>query len=71
MVEAIKNYAKVEHLIYRVSEGQKFARPNDKLSALLDKYSKYLTEELSENDLEYVAAAKLPEIPKYKALKDV
>ena len=69
MVEAIKNYAKVEHLMYLVSENQKFARPKDKLSALLDKYSEYLTEELSEDDLEYATAAKMPEVPKYKSLK--
>lgn len=71
MVEVIKNYAKIEQLMYVVSESQKFARPNDKLSALLDKYSEYLTEELSEKDLEYAVAAKMPEIPKYKTSKNV
>ena len=69
MVEVIKNYAKVEHLMYLVSENQKFAGHKDKLSVLLGKYSEYLTEELSEDDLEYVVAAKLPEVPKYKSLE--
>ena len=71
MIEAIKNHAKVEHLIYLVSENQKFARTKDKLTALIDKYSEYLTDELSEDELSYATAAKMPEIPKYKTLKDV
>lgn len=71
MIEAIKNHAKVEHLIYLVSENQKFARTNDKLTALIDKYSEYLTDELSEDELSYATAAKMPEISKYKTLKDV
>lgn len=69
MIEEIENYAKIEHIMCLVSENQKFARPKDKLSALLDKYSEYLTEELSEDDLEYVSAAKMPEVAKYKFLK--
>lgn len=71
MVKTVNNYANVEKLIYLVSESQKFVRPNDKLSALLGTYSEYLTEELSEDDLEYVTAAKMPKIPKYKILKNV
>lgn len=69
MVETIKNYAKVEHLMYVVSGNQKFARPKDKLTALIEKYSEYLTEELSEDELEYAVAAKMPDVPKYKFLK--
>lgn len=69
MVEIIKDYAKVEHLMRLVSDSQKFAKPKDKLTALVDKYSEYFSEELLEDELEYAVAAKMPEIPKYKKLK--
>ena len=69
MVEVKKSYAKVEHLIYVVSENQKFAKTKDRLTALIEKYSDYLTEELLEVDLEYAAAAKMPNVPKYKKIK--
>lgn len=71
MVDTMKNYANVEKLIYTVSKSQKFIQQKDKLTLLLDKYSKYLSEELSEEELCYVAAAKMPEIPKYKISKDL
>ncbi len=69
MVEGKKSYAKVEQLLYVISENQKLVKTNDRLTTLIEKYSDYLTEELSEVELEYAAAAKMPEIPKYKKLK--
>lgn len=69
MVEIIKDYARVEQLMSFVSDSQKFARPKDKLTALVDKYSQYISEELHEDELEYVVAAKMPDVPKYKKLK--
>ena len=71
MIETMKNYSKVEKLMYIISENQKFAGQKDKLTVLIDKYSEYLSEELSERELEYVAAAKMPEIPKYKLMKNL
>ena len=71
MIETMKNYSKVEKLMYIISGNQKFARQKDKLTALIDKYSEYLSEELSEGELEYATAAKMPEIPKYKLMKNL
>lgn len=71
MVDTMKSYANVEKLIYTVSKSQKFIQQKDKLTLLLDKYSEYLSEELSEEELCYAAAAKMPEIPKYKISKDL
>lgn len=71
MVKTVNNYANVEKLIYLVAENQKFAEPKDKLTSLIEKFSDYMSEELTEDDLAFAAAAKMPEIPKYKTLKDV
>jgi len=71
MVETVKSYTKIEKLIYTVAESQKFMQTKDKLTILLDKYSDYLSDELSEDELSYAVAAKMPEIPKYKSLEDV
>ena len=71
MVKTLDNYANVEKLLCLVAENQKFAKSKDKLTTLIEKFSGYMSEELLEEDLEFVAAAKMPEIPKYKTLKDV
>ena len=71
MVKTVNNYANVEKLIYLVAENQKFAKPKDKLTALIDKFSDYMSEELDEDDLAFAAAAKMPDVPKYKTIKDV
>ena len=71
MLKNIENYENVEKLICMVAENQKFAKSKDKLTSLLEKFSGHLSEELSEEELEFVTAAKMPEIPKYKKLKDV
>lgn len=71
MFKVTNDYTNVEKLICLVAENQKFARPKDKLTTLIDKFSGYMSEELTEEELEFVAAAKMPEIPKYKTLKDV
>lgn len=68
MIETIKDYTNVEKLIYTVSKSQKFIKSKDKLTMLLEKYSDYLSDELSEDELSYVTAAKMPETPKYKNL---
>lgn len=71
MVKTLDDYSNVEKLLCLVAENQKFAKPKDKLTTLIEKFSCYMSEELSEEDMEFVAAAKMPEIPKYKFLKDV
>ena len=71
MVKTLDNYANVEKLLCLVAENQKFAKPKDKLTTLIEKFSCYMSEELTESDLEFATAAKMPEIPKYKTLKDV
>ena len=71
MVKTSDNYANVEKLLCLVAENQKFAKPKDKLTTLIEKFSCYMSEELAEEDLEFATAAKMPEIPKYKTLKDV
>lgn len=71
MVKTLDNYANVEKLLCLVAENQKFAKSKDKLTTLIEKFSGYMSEELLEEDLEFVAAAKMPEIPKYKTLNDV
>lgn len=71
MVKTVNNYANVEKLIYLVAENQKFAKPKDKLTALIEKFSDYMSEELDEDDLTFAAAAKMPDVPKYKTIKDV
>lgn len=71
MVKTVNNYANVEKLIYLVAENQKFAKPKDKLTALIEKFSDYMSEELDEDDLAFAAAAKMPDVPKYKTIKDV
>lgn len=71
MVDTMKDCTNVEKLIYTVSKSQKFIQQKDKLTLLLDKYSNYLSEELSEEELCYATAAKMPEMPKYKISKDL
>ncbi|MCI5605253.1 MAG: hypothetical protein MR413_06350 [Clostridia bacterium] len=71
MVKTVNNYANVEKLIYLVAENQKFAKPKDKLTALIEKFSDYMSEELDEDDLVFAAAAKMPDVPKYKTIKDM
>lgn len=70
MIKSINSYGNVEKLIRVVAEGQKLAKQKDKLTAIVDKCSSYMSEELSEEDLFYVAAAKKPDIPKYKQIKE-
>ena len=71
MVKIINNYENIEQLIYLVAENQKFAKPKDNLTALIEKFSDCISEELNEDDLAFVAAARMPDVPKYKTLKDV
>lgn len=71
MVKTINDYVNVEKLICLIAENQKFAKPKDKLTALIEKFSGYMSEELDEDELAFATAAKMPEIPKYKTLKDV
>ena len=71
MVKTLENYTNVEKLLYLVADNQKFAKRKDKLTTLIEKFSCYMSEELAEEDLEFATAAKMPEIPKYKTLKDV
>lgn len=71
MVKTLENYTNVEKLLYLVADNQKFAKSKDKLTTLIEKFSCYMSEELIDNDLNFVTAAKMPEIPKYKILKDV
>lgn len=71
MVKTVNNYANVEKLIYLVAENQKFAKPKDKLTALIEKFSDYMSEELDEDNLVFAAAAKMPDVPKYKTIKDM
>lgn len=71
MVKTVNNYANVEKLIYLVAENQKFAKPKDKLTALIEKFSDYMSEELDEDDLVFAAAEKMPDVPKYKTIKDM
>lgn len=71
MVKTVNNYANVEKLIYLVAENQKFAKPKDKLTALIEKFSDYMSEDLDEDDLVFAAAAKMPDVPKYKTIKDM
>ena len=71
MLKILDDNAKVEKLLCAVAENQKFARPRDRLTMLINKCSDYMSEELSEDDLEFAVAAKMPEVPKYKRLKDV
>lgn len=69
MIETIGNYENAEKLMCLISDSQKFAKPNDKLTMLIEKYSGFINSELREDELECVTAAKMPDIPKYKKLK--
>ena len=71
MVKSIDNYASVEKLICLAADYQKFSKPKDKLTTLIDKFSDYMSEEITEEELKCVAAAKMPDVPKYKLLKDM
>lgn len=71
MDNTVKDYRNVERVICNVAESQQFIRQKDKLTLLLDKHSKYLSDEIFEEDLCYVTAAKMPEIPKYKNSKNL
>ena len=71
MVKTLENYTNVEKLLYLVADNQKFAKPKDKLTALIEKFSDYMSEELDENDLAFAVAAKMPDVPKYKSTEDV
>lgn len=71
MVKTLNNYANVEKLLCLVAENQKFAKTKDKLTALVEKFSDHMSEELDEDDLAFAAAAKMPDVPKYKTIKDV
>ena len=48
-----------------------FAKPKDKLTMLIDKFSDYLSDELSEEELEFAVAAKMPDVPKYEIMKNL
>ena len=60
----------VEKLICLVAGVQKFSRPNDKLTSLVDRYSDYMSEELSEDELMLATAATMPAVPKYKLMQN-
>ena len=68
MIKLFGNHANVEKMIKLVADNQSFTKSNDKLTTLLDKYSNQMSEELDEDELDIVAAAKMPAIPKYKQL---
>ena len=68
MIKPFQNYANVEKLINLVADSQSLAKSDDKLTALLEKYSSYMSEELNEDELDIVTAAKMPAIPKYKQI---
>ena len=70
MFNSTNNYANVEKLICLVADNQNFAKPKDKLTEIIEKFSEYTSEELSEDDLLFVAAAKKPDIPKYKQMDE-
>ena len=66
MIKAFENYADVEKLLTLAAKTQKFIPPQDGLTEVIEKYSEYMSEELTEEELEFAAAARMPEVPKYK-----
>lgn len=69
-MKTTETFTNVEKLIMLIAEAQKFSRPKDKLAALIDRYSDHMSEELSEDELMLAAAAKMPDVPKYKLLQN-
>lgn len=69
MLKIVDDFGNVEKMLYMVAENQKFAKQKDNLTSLVEKFSVYTSEELSEEELDFVAAAKMPETPKYKNMK--
>lgn len=59
-----------EKLLNIIADNQKFSSKRDKLTALIEKYSDGSSQELSEEELCFAAAAKMPTVPKYKTLND-
>lgn len=70
MINISENYTNVKKLIRLLAENQKFAKPKDNLTKLIQQHSSYLSEELSDDELYLATAAKMPAVPKYKLIKD-
>ena len=67
MKKPVNDYSEIEKIITFIAEQQSSIKPEDKLTEMLnDKFSDYFGEELSEEELEFATAAKMPDIPKYK-----
>ena len=60
---------KLDNIIKLAVDSQEFASGNDKLTNIVEKYSSYLDDELSESDLMWATAAQKPAVPKYKELE--
>lgn len=71
MVELINDCADVERLIRLVASNQMFAQKADKLTTVINKNFGYMAEELSEYEFLDKVVVMMPEVPKYKLLKDL
>jgi len=69
MVKIFENNTNIEKIISMVADNQKFAKKRDRLTDIVEKFSGQVSDELTEDDLEFVAAAKMPAVPKYKQLE--
>lgn len=67
----MEDNSQIEKIIIVLANHHEFAKPKDKLTMLIDKFSDYLSDELSEEELEFAVAAKMPDVPKYEIMKNL